>query len=1055
MAADVLAQYPLTHNINNYSPVDYNSHNQNWGAVQDDRGVLYIANGNGILKYDGITWETIFTEYVGTALSIAINDTGIIYTGGIEEIGYLDINKEGKPQHVALNFLLPDSLQNFGNVWNTITNNGFVYFQSDQYLFVYDGDTIVHYFAQKEYSSCSKVNGKIWVHEIGKGLFVLNGNTPKMLPNSTVFSDKSIQKVLPYNDVEVLLVTGNFGVYLYNPVNGKVSEFNHELDLMEDVRIFSAGIIKNGLFAFGTASKGIFIIDKKGKIVSKYSEHEGLFSGRINDIYVDAEGIVWCLMNKGVSKINYGTPITMLYEGDSYKGNINRILEINNRFYIGTNEGLFCMTKHNPLKNEKSVYRIDAVKSQVFDLKSYKDGLLIATSNGIRFWNEESLTYITKEYSRTVNSFEHNEQTYVLATGRRKVWLLKDVQSDWKTVWVNEEFLGEVLRSEAGISDNDSLLFWLGLFSEGVVKYKISKDDLKYGYKHYNRDTSFSRGYVLPYMINGRNRFVTKFNEIYIYNHEVDSFMVDTTISNHLPEETSSYLLASDKIGDIYLEASGPMYILKKKKGSYIADKISLKIMDNGYVNDIFIDDENNCWMGCESALVRFNPSIEKDYQQPYYTILSKVEIGEDSIVIPSPIEERRTNSSLTFQQNELAFNFAAPYFESKIEQFAYYLEGYQENFGGWKNVTKASYTNLSEGEYTFKVKAKNVYGHESNVAAYHFTILPPWYRTWWMYLVYVVFVLVLIYAIIRLNSRRLQKANDRLKAIVDERTAEVVAQKVALEEKNTEIMDSILYAERIQRALLQSEEYVNNELPKHFIFFKPKDIVSGDFYWAKESGDYFYLTAADCTGHGVPGAFMSMLGISFLNEILSNNKGLLPSEVLDRLRDKVILELGQGANGNDSKDGMDMSLIRINRKTYELCFAGANNPLWLVSKRTFKDESIFGSVYKLEGVEGKIYEFKADRQPVAYYSGHERPFTNYQIKLEKGDSLYLFSDGYADQFGGEKGKKYKYKTLKNLFLSMYHKPLDTQKRQLEVEFEQWKGSFEQIDDVCIIGVRI
>ncbi|MDQ3190132.1 MAG: tetratricopeptide repeat protein [Bacteroidota bacterium] len=269
-----------------------------------------------------------------------------------------------------------------------------------------------------------------------------------------------------------------------------------------------------------------------------------------------------------------------------------------------------------------------------------------------------------------------------------------------------------------------------------------------------------------------------------------------------------------------------------------------------------------------------------------------------------------------------------------------------------------------------------------------------------------------------------------------------------SLEEKNKEVIDSINYAKRIQDALLKSEEHESKHLPEHFIFYKPKDIVSGDFYWSLEKDNHLYLAAADCTGHGVPGAFLTLLGTSFLNEINAHDKLLTPSQILDELRNRFIKELNQTGAEGESKDGMDISLVRINLKNFEttsdqnnpkdeleLQFAGANNPLYLIKGKEF-------------------HEIKGDKQPIGYHNVM-KPFTNHIIQLKNKDNFYIFTDGFPDQFGGPKGKKLMYKMMKEILNSICHKSMEEQKMTLNNSFNNWKGDLEQVDDVCVIGVRV
>jgi len=215
-----------------------------------------------------------------------------------------------------------------------------------------------------------------------------------------------------------------------------------------------------------------------------------------------------------------------------------------------------------------------------------------------------------------------------------------------------------------------------------------------------------------------------------------------------------------------------------------------------------------------------------------------------------------------------------------------------------------------------------------------------------------------------------------------------------------------------------------------------PKDIVSGDFLWYSKIGSKVIFAAADCTGHGVPGAFMSMIGNTFLHQIVNEEKVLQPSIILDQLKESVITALRQDGEDNARKDGMDMALCSLDIETRELQFAGANNPLYYT-----KDK--------------EIIELKGDKQPVGYMPERSGPFTNHKIVLNEGDAIYIFSDGYPDQFGGPKGKKFKYKQLRDLFFANTQKPMLTQKEILVSAFYEWKGDLEQIDDVCVIGVRV
>lgn len=249
-------------------------------------------------------------------------------------------------------------------------------------------------------------------------------------------------------------------------------------------------------------------------------------------------------------------------------------------------------------------------------------------------------------------------------------------------------------------------------------------------------------------------------------------------------------------------------------------------------------------------------------------------------------------------------------------------------------------------------------------------------------------------------------------------------------------IESSIKYAQRIQNAVLPSWEKINSTLQDHFIMFRPRDIVSGDFYWINEIDNKTYIVAADCTGHGVPGAFMSMLGISLLNEIINKGNCNYASEILNELRKRVKMTLSQTGKDREAKDGMDMALCIIDKKTLKMHYAGAYNPLYLVRNN-------------------ELITYKADRMPIGIYIREKESFTNHVIQLQENDKFYIFSDGYPDQFGGEKGMKLSSKKLKEIIMKVQELPMLEQKEAIEDFYDEWKGNIEQVDDVVLIGVRI
>jgi sigma-B regulation protein RsbU (phosphoserine phosphatase) len=297
---------------------------------------------------------------------------------------------------------------------------------------------------------------------------------------------------------------------------------------------------------------------------------------------------------------------------------------------------------------------------------------------------------------------------------------------------------------------------------------------------------------------------------------------------------------------------------------------------------------------------------------------------------------------------------------------------------------------------------------------------------------------------------RELKIYNEQLELKVKERTTEIVRQKSEIEknlekvkqlnhelyDKNTQITDSIKYARIIQNAVLPAIDYIDELLSENFILYKPKEILSGDFYWVRHINQFIVIVITDCTGHGVPGALMSMLGISFLNEIVQKREITQANQALNELRKHVKQALHQTGKKGEADDGMDLVLCVLDTKTNMLQYAGAVNPLYLVQN-------------------GELNEIKADRMPIGFYPNEKPSFTNHEIQLKEGDILYLFTDGFIDQFGGEKGNKYNVKKLQEKLLEIHEKPMIIQKELLEQELTNWMRGYQQTDDILVMGLRV
>ncbi len=381
-------------------------------------------------------------------------------------------------------------------------------------------------------------------------------------------------------------------------------------------------------------------------------------------------------------------------------------------------------------------------------------------------------------------------------------------------------------------------------------------------------------------------------------------------------------------------------------------------------------------------------------------------------------------NLQITEQNEEIAEQMAElEHNRREVERQAAVLEGQQERIGEQERM-------ISDQEFVLGRQLEQIEKQRLLI---------------WFFIVMLVFAAVLAYFIYR-GYRIKKEANIKLeeknRVITNQRDEiekqrdSIAAQRDQIAEQNKLIWDSIHYAQRIQRALLPDDQNFGAVLDHFFIMYRPKDVVSGDFYWESKIGSEVIVVAADCTGHGVPGALMSMLGVTFLNDIVNTRKITRPSEILDQLREEVINAFHQqGGGNNEIQDGMDIAVCNIDQESRTIQFAGANNPLVLIR-------------------ESEVYQYKGDRMPVAI-SDRMMNFNNHIIELRENDLVYIFSDGYIDQFGGENNKKFMRKRLVNLLTEIREEPMKKQKDILVRTFDDWKGSNEQTDDVVMIGLKI
>ncbi len=1082
--------------ITQYTDKDYGDVGQVWAITQDNRGIMYFGCNYGLKTYDGKVWKIYNNPNSTIIRSLASDDDGLVYYGAEGDFGVILPNDDGELtfHSLFLDKFNGDSI-NFGSVWKTLIAGNKVYFQAFEQLFYcdlplkFENNKLINdikiIFPENQFHLSFSVDNEFYIRDWGKGMCLLKNGKAELIPGGEKFAMLRVYVMLPYDDTKILIGTREDGFFLYDRTKTKnaISRFN--IGTNEEIiksTIYYGAKLSNGNFAVATYTDGIFILDKKGNIVNHFNSKAGMPDAVAQVVYYnrkDPNAQLWTFFqDHGIFRLDVSGPFTQWTKAEGLEGIPDDIFRFNNNIYLAASPYLYILKKGKYYEFEKIYGEPGYYIWDLYQFKvpgSNKKKLLLGTFSGIFEVKDSTVTKIFDFKNAYTMLQSEQDSTVLYIGGETSFSKMQYKNGKWSAPENNENLTN--IKSILEKSGN----LYLGTLGTGVKKITDFNDQ-----NPVLLDSS--RG--LP--LYGSDFSIHKYNDTIFVSSGAGLYNLTDSLTFE-PFDVFGKQYCDKKIGVYQYVQSGDNYWMSvyntdiqnvnhrlirfTGKNNKLKDSVFAKKLPHKSTLCIY-PDGNYVWFGNEGGLFMYDKSKPKNYNVPFNTLITKVVTTSDSVLFAGNFSKKENNSyklllkqpenripELKFSHNLLIFEWAAPYFDKESEtEYSFRLLGESEEWSKWTRKTDTRYTNLYEGDYTFEVKARNIYNTESSIAQYSFTVLPPWYRTIWAYILFLIAGIFAILLIIKLYTKKLKRENEKLEQIVKERTAEIRMQneeitaqrdeiqlqkdvvekakdKIELQQKS--IMDSIHYASRIQEAVLPPDEYLNKILGEHFVLFKPRDIVSGDFYWATESGDKTVIVAADCTGHGVPGAFMSMLGMSFLNEIVNKDGILQANIILNRLRENVKKSLRQTGKENEAKDGMDIAVCIIDKTEMKVQYAGAYNPLLIIRN----DE---------------ISRIKADRMPIGIYLREKESFTNNIIDIKKGDLLYIFSDGYVDQFGGKSDSKIRSAKFKEILLENHKKPLDEQKAALVKFLEEWMDhtdstgrKYKQVDDILVIGIEI
>jgi ligand-binding sensor domain-containing protein/serine phosphatase RsbU (regulator of sigma subunit) len=784
-----------------------------------------------------------------------------------------------------------------------------------------------------------------------------------------------------------------------------------------------------GVLWIGTGLNGVYKTNLNIKKFEYYSTDQGLADNDIQSIFEDSKGIKYFGSYKGLTHIHPDGNVNT-FKNDEVKlphflsGNTcNSFCELPGNYIVAGGTGL-CLSKFN---NNEYFYLIpDNTDSSLtgwatWDIhKGQKSG---------HYWISNLFGFNEISDFNIINA---------------KPGIVKQICPKIKQF--NQNNFGEKLDLFWSSYEDKYGIVWL-CSSDGLFRY----DPVTNKFKHFSPDKNNPNALQARDVNSccedskGRLWFATLGGGLSRFDRESEKFY-NITKDDGLPSNQLYGVLADSK-DNLWISSNKGLckYNPDNRKVNYYNET-------DGVQGDVFNQrafyktPKGKMYFGGKNGVTAFYPDSIIDNPIPPKVVLTKlfinnkpVEVGEhvngDIILKQSLIESKEIVLSHRNKVFAIEFSGLQTVAPEKIE-YKYKMEGFDPE---WINTDamhrRALYSNLSAGIYVFKVKACNSDGMWNiEDRSIIIKVIPPFYKTWWFITLCILFIISMVAYYIQYRERKLRKEKQVLERKVEERTATINKQKEELTEKNKDITDSIRYARRIQKALLPQN--IMKERKDILIYFRPKDIVSGDFYWLASAAGKEFIAAVDCTGHGVPGAFMSIIGTSILNKIVKEYKIYKPSEMLFMLNSELHSTLKSYSADDEVKDGMDLSLIAIDTSLNKIEYAGAMNSIYLVHN-------------------GQLTEFKADRNSIGKNTDSSVQFTNHEIEVQTGDLIYLFSDGFEDQFGGPDGKKYKASRMKELLTSISSLEMQEQYNKLNTAFEEWLGKLEQIDDVLVMGRKV
>jgi DNA-binding CsgD family transcriptional regulator len=808
--------------IVNHSRGTYNASTQNWSATQNSKGFLYFGNNDGVLEYDGTNWRVYPVPNSSVVRSVlAVGDT--IFTGAFEELGYLATNSLGQLHYHSLKSLIPEEYLNFDEIWNIFQANGNIIFQSFKYIFTYNGKEFKITEPLSSFGMMYFDNNRFYVMDTETGLMIFENEALELLSDHPLFMRNELRCVLPYNGDTLLLGTSNEGLFLFDGFN--LLPWNTEVNtLLQNDNLFSALLLSNGNFAFGTISNGVYVSSLQGLIHQHVNRFKGLQNNTVLSVFEDRKNNLWLGLDNGIDFVEISSPVTSINYNFNIESAYTSIVH-NGIMYIGTNQGLYA-ARFDQLRssgvNEEKFRLIRGTEGQIWTLEVIENTLFCGHNFGCFIIDGFSARQISD--IRGFWSFlkpDNQEDLIICGTYTGLVRLARSA-GQWRFLDELEGFDESSRGKQADRFNN----LWISHGYRGLFNVRLDPAyDQISGVDFYKAGSGLPD--ALPYNVQKINDeiYITTQDGIYLFDYAGYTFYKPEDINRLFENKSFLDRIYQDMAGNLWYftnESMGVMRLLED--GTYRDITAPFSGINDNLIpafNNIYVHDPHNVFIGSQKGLMHYNPSIIKDYGQIEKVYIRDITFygekdSKTAHLVNSLHHEKPGNIlRIPFSINSAVFRFTIPAFENPGSiRFSHRLKGFNESWSEWDVINFKEYTNLREGQYTFEVKALNAFNTESQVSSYTFIVEPPFIRSPLAFGIYTVLFVIIIAANIYFIRRRMLKIRLREKLRHERR--------LAIRERDFQEKSELSEKEII---------HLRNESLKNEMVFKNKELANSTLH--------------------------------------------------------------------------------------------------------------------------------------------------------------------------------------------------------------------------------